>query len=194
MDDIEHELFEGGRKLEQVAQSLRIREAEITIRDGQLAEDLSELIATSEQSSRRPEDACISVAFHLLTASASVADQCKSRSSKDRPSGDASSTDEAPVTSDRIPRNWSPIGLSFSGDFITDIGETRHAAPCKTSRRNCAQTTKTSTDRGVRTDSRGCSPSSEVGRRLHQRTCPQNATRTPTAHWRSSQSTCKTAV
>jgi hypothetical protein len=49
MDDIEHELFKVGRKLEQVAQSLRIREAEITIRNADLASDLGELIPRLNQ-------------------------------------------------------------------------------------------------------------------------------------------------
>lgn len=44
MDDIEHELFDVGGKLDRLAQSLRIREAEIAVRDAELAEDLGKLI------------------------------------------------------------------------------------------------------------------------------------------------------
>ena len=49
MDDIEHELFDVGVKLDRLAQSLRIREAEIAVRDAELAEDLSAFIPRLNQ-------------------------------------------------------------------------------------------------------------------------------------------------
>jgi hypothetical protein len=44
MDDIEHELFKAGEGLGTMSRGLRIREAEIVVRDAELAKDLGRVI------------------------------------------------------------------------------------------------------------------------------------------------------
>ena len=49
MDDIEQELFNAGEKLGMIARPLRIREAEIAVREAQLAMDLGGVISRLDE-------------------------------------------------------------------------------------------------------------------------------------------------